>query len=838
MIAHRRIACRGGRPALALAVVASAAVLMLQAGSAVAQNVPVAENHPAEMAQWAPLGRAAFYRRLNLKVFLALRNRAELSTVLAAQQDPASREYHHWLTPEDFAARFGPKASDYNAVADWLVSEGFEVTSANPHRPYVAFSGTVSQAERLFGVTILSTADDRLFGNPADPAVPARFAGIIARIEGLDNLRRFVPLIQRHRQKDRAPVHRELSPLEIVSWANGSFTREPPFKLWAPNVVVDGYSPAFGPADIQTFYDETPLLNAGINGGNGKDCVAVVEDSNYTQAAVELFDTTFSLPAAAITNSFPTTDPGINSDESETLMDLEYAQAVAPNAPLRAYIGNSFNSIIDPIADGIQNAVSDDSCSAISVSFSPCGAANSYFTATLDPMFSQAASQGQSVFIAAGDYGAAGLVLNRRGECVAGSSRHVNEMAADPNVTGVGGTEFKPDFDAKGDDVGFVSEKVWNDAGGASGGGASAIFAKPAYQKGVTPSDNHRDVPDLALISSPDMPGVFLGDDASDPGSGCPPGQACINCCDGGTSLSTPLWAGISRVLAQVQGGRLGNLNPLLYHLGPVGKSAGVRYVTSGNNTFNGVTGFSAGPGYDQATGWGTSDIATLAKAFPTASPTPTPTPKPTPSGTLTLSSRAIAFPATGTGTTATASFSITNSGPGPLIGSIDASGLGSVFSLAAGTATTFNLSPGGAVTVVIQFAPTLPGTYAGSLTITSNDAKHSPSTVTVNGKAVSGTLSAPATLSFGAVSVNTKETKVLTIKNIGLGVLNGSLVTSALTAPFTALPASNSFQLKDGQTFPVPIQFAPTSKGNFTGKISITSNGGNQTVTVTGTGM
>jgi subtilase family serine protease len=833
MIAHHGIAGRGGRPALA--ILASVVILMLQAGSAAAQNVPLVENHPAEMAQWAPLGRAASYRRLNLKVFLALRNRAELDHLLAAQQDPASSEYHHWLTPGDFAARFGPQASDYKAVADWLVSEGFEVTSAG--RLYVAFNGTVSQAERLFGVTIASTADDRFFGNPEDPAVPARFAGVIARIEGLDNLRRYVPLIQRHR-RNRAPVNRELSPLEIVSWAGGSFTREPGFKPWAPNVAVDGYSPAFGPADIQTFYDETPLLNAGINGGNGRDCVAVVEDSNYARAAINLFDTTFSLPVAALTNSFPTSDPGINSDEGEALMDLEYAHAAAPNAPLKAYIGNNFDSIIDPIADGIQSAVSDDSCSAISVSFSSCGAPNSYFTATLDPIFSQAASQGQSVFISSGDNGAAGFVLNRHGDCVTGSSRNVNEIAADPNVTGVGGTEFTPDFDANGDDVGFVSEKVWNEGtdGGASGGGASAIFAKPAYQKGVTPSDTHRDVPDVALIASPDMPGVFMGDDASDQGSGCPPGQACINCCDGGTSLSAPLWAGISRLFAQIQGGRLGNLNPLLYHLGSAGKSAGVRDVTSGNNTFNKVSGYSAGPGYDQASGWGTLDIATLAKAFPTA--TPTPTSKPTPSGTLALSSRAVSFPATGTGTTATTSFSISNSGPGPLIGSINASGLGPAFSLAAGTATTFNLSANHSEKLVIRFAPTSAGADSGSLTITSNDAKHSPSTVTVSGRAVSGTLSAPAMLGFGVVSVNSKKTIVLTIKNTGLGELNGSLVTNALPAPFTASPGSNSFQLKDGQTFPVPIQFAPTSKGAFRGKISIDSNGGNQTVTVTGTGM
>ncbi len=845
MIDHQTMgmADRRGRAALAVAVVASVLVL-LGAGYAAAQSVALAGNHRAEMAQWTDLERAASYRQLKLKVFLTLRNRAELDELLAAQQDPASAQYHHWLTPASFASRFGPNADDSKAVADWLASEGFKVTPPKPQQLYVAFSGTVSQAERLFGVTIASTPDDRFFGNLENPAVPARFATVITRVDGLDNLRRFAPTIQRQQRHRVAAIGRESSPLKLAALVAGSFTREPRLGLQAPDVIVDGFSPAFGPADIQSFYDETPLLNAGVNGGSGADCIALVEDSDYERDAIDLFDTTFSLPSAVITNSFPTVDPGINSDEGETLMDLEYAHAVATNAPLKAYIGNDFHYIIDPIADGIQGAVSDNSCSMISVSFSTCSPPNSYITGTLDPLFSQAASQGQSVFVSTGDSGAAGLVMNRRGDCVNGTTRNVNEMAADPNVTSVGGTQFKPDFNADGDNVGLVAEQVWNGGinAGASGGGASTIFAKPAYQKGVTPADSHRDIPDVALIASPAMPGVFLGDVSGDPDSGCPHGQACISCCDGGTSLSTPLWAGASRLFEQIQGGRLGNLNPLLYRLGVAGKSAGFRDVTSGNNNFNGVTGFTAGPGYDQCTGWGTMDIAELANAFPTPTPTstakPTPTPKPTPSGTLALSSRTIAFPTTGAGTTTTTSFNITNSGPGMLTGSINASGLGSVFSLVAGTATTFNLSTSHSAKVAIQFAPTSPGTDTGSLVITSNDSKHSPSTVTVNGKAVSGTLSAPAALSFGVVSLNTTKTASLTFKNIGLGVLDGSVVTSALPVPFTALSGTGTFQLKDGQSSSVSIQFAPTIKGPFSGRVSITSNGGSQTVTVTGTGL
>src|SRR5208282_6082799 len=101
------------------------------------------------------------------------------------------------------------------------------------------------------------------------------------------------------------------------------------------------------------------------------------------------------------------------------------------------------------------------------------------------------------------DDGAAGLVFDPALQmCVPGSSRHVNEISADPYVTSVGGTEFQPDYDSSGNDSGFVAEQVWDEPlpisdpdypGGATGGGISAVFAKPAYQQGVTPTDGKRE---------------------------------------------------------------------------------------------------------------------------------------------------------------------------------------------------------------------------------------------------------------------------------------------------------------------------------------------------------
>ncbi len=323
---------------------------------------------------------------------------------------------------------------------------------------------------------------------------------------------------------------------------------------------------------------------------------------------------------------------------SKCLLDIEWAHAVAPGAAISVYIGNPATATIDPLTDAINQAVTDNKCGAISISYGFCGGPSSFYTGTLDPIFAKAAALGQSVFISSGDQGAAGIVLNSAGTaCVVGTSRNVSEMAASPNVIAVGGTEFKPDYSSS-NDSGNVPESAWNDSSGAGGGGKSKYFAKPSYQTSVTPNDGGRDVPDISYGSSPYSPGFYFGYDSG--------GTAIITCCIGGTSIAAPMWAGLSKLIAQARGGRLGNMNTRLYQLGALGNASqsGLRDVTSGNNTYNRVTGFSAVAGYDQVTGWGTADMATLVAAYPGASPTSTatpsasstPTPTPTPTRTPT----------------------------------------------------------------------------------------------------------------------------------------------------------------------------------------------------------
>ena len=609
--------------------VAAAASLVLIAAQALAQTAPQTENisltgnHPAEVENWRQSGWAEPDSQLVMHVKFATRNRAALNKLLSEQQDPKSPNYRHWLTPKEFTQRFGPSQSDLDAVSNWLASEGFEVRSSSLAKRNLEFAGPERLAERSFHALIGTFAGGHTYGNLSDPVIPAKFAEVIGSIEGLDNFRHSKPLL--HRALDgQSPLPSAVSEVPELRLAESfeQMHEDPslPGLSPVPETIV-GRTRAFAPSDIRTFYDETPLLNNGINGAGG-DCIAVVGDSDYLDAAVSGFDSQFGLPASNITRVLVNgSNPGINGDEAEALIDLEWSHAVASGAPQKFFLGS--------ITNGISAAVSDNTCSAINISFGFCGAGSGFYS-YMDSVFSQAAAQGQSVFVSSGDQGAAGLVVNSAGTaCVAATSRNVNEVAASPNVTGVGGTQFTPSYNGSGSDSGNVPESVWDESYGAGGGGASGVFGKPAFQSGPgVPSDGQRDVPDVAMIASPDHPGVFLGDDSG--------GSAVIDCCWGGTSLGAPLWSGISRLLSQANGSRVGNINSKVYSLAASkGAAAGLRNVTTGTNSYNGVSGFAAGSGYDQSSGLGTVDLATFVPAFigssaPTATPTPTPKPTPT----------------------------------------------------------------------------------------------------------------------------------------------------------------------------------------------------------------
>ena len=662
-----------------LACLATIALYLISAAQlARAQStVKLSGTVPFESLRLPTYGDLEATQNLALQIWFKPRNQGELNTLAAAQQNPGSPQYHKWLTPQEYTARFGVTQEDFDKVSRWLTSEGFQVTGGSPAQGFVKFNGSVASISHTFNTGISKfSADGTKFANATDPQLPAEYGGLVSSITGLNNL-----------FASKALSANPARPAEGALAARAIFNPAPSLKeplmlaslpaaspaVESPDVTIGGQT-SLTPNDFYSFYDEGPLKTAGVT---GTGCIAIVGDSDFNTTPIAAFNSQFGLPdnSGNITKILVDgTSPGINSDEIETLVDLEWSHAVAPGAAIKYFLGNGSSSTNGPIVDGIQGAVTNGACGVISVSFSLCGGSSSFYTTTIGNIITQAQIQGQTILVSAGDDGAAGAVFNGA-SCVTGTTKNVNELASNPLITSVGGTAFNA-----GSFTSHTTERAWNDTddpngsfagGGATGGGASIYFTKPTYQNGLTPNDNARDQPDVAFFASPNYPGAFVYQDPTTVGTNnCLQTStgACLQVY-GGTSLAAAAWAGVVNLLAQKSGANVGSINSKVYQSASAGQSAAGFYdITAGDNNFNGVAGFTARAGYDQATGWGTIDINNFVTAFvktPTASSSAMAAATAVPAATATATNTATPTP-TATGTpTPGAVVTVTTSGTG-----------------------------------------------------------------------------------------------------------------------------------------------------------------------------
>ncbi len=694
--------------AFRFAIVLLTALYGLTAARADAQQTAlVVGNHSPSIERLAASHPASTDQSLQMSIALNPSNRTALEALQAAQQDPSSPEYRQWLKRGEFDSRFGPDPAVRAAIVQWLTAAGFSVSQSKSTLWTIKFSGSVAQAEHTFATEIVSGDDGRYFANLSDPSIPADFAGEIGHIDGLDNLRGSASTM---RVVPGSPADSDLQSAVILNGRRG-----------------------FAPSDFYTFYDETPLLASGINGAGG-GCIGLIEISDFPTAGITNFDKAFALPAAKITRVIPSDsdNPGQNSRAGETMLDVEYSHAFAPGAPISVYIADpatSENNYILATVDALNAAVDDDNCTAMSISIESCGFPNSYYTGALHTTYMKASMQGQNVFIAEGDEGAAEFQFDpETGNCVVGTTRNVNELASDPLVTAIGGTQFKPVYSAAGNDVGFVAESVWNEPQftpkelGGGGGGQSIVWPKPAFQTPGTPNDGTRDVPDISMEAACVTPGAFSVFPGTKTGNQ-------VSCCACGTSIGAPIWAGISELILQSNGQQpIAPFNTRLYELGNMQNTAatGIRDVKKGNNNYNGVTGFQAVPGFDLASGWGTPDITKFVSAF---------------IDTTLVSAKLVITPPTlnfGKGTLKNATsaplpLTIKNpNGTGRVLVSITGQSAGSPFTVSQQCAKT--LLPGKSCVVKVTFKPVDTGILHSSQLTINDNAAGAPQTVLLMG--------------------------------------------------------------------------------------------------------
>ena len=515
--------------------------------------------------------------------------RQGLDQLLAEQRDPSSPNYHNWLTPEQYADRFGLSAADLARVAAWLRSAGFTIENTARGRDWIAFSGTAAQVESALHSSLhrYTIGGETHFAVANEPALPSELKPLIATIFGLND---FYP----------------------KSMVKPAYT------------AASGHSLA--PGDLATIYDINPLYQQGVDGAGQK--IAIVGESAVQLSDIQQFRSNYGLGAATVKLvqiGTPGTDPG---DQMEADLDLEWAGAIAPNATLIYVYGADAGS-------AALYAIDQNLAPVVSMSYGICEA---YVPPSAVPQYEAEAKKGNALGItwlaSSGDQGAAACDY---GVPVAVSGLAVNFPASVPEITAVGGTEFQ---EGNGNDwssvngthggsaVGYIPEMAWNDtipwyvsetgpSLSATGGGVSSLYPKPSWQVGPgVPLDGQRDVPDIALAAS----------DLHDPYNIVASGQTIQV---GGTSASAPVFAGMLTLLNQsLKQNGAGNINASLYGLALSSPSMFHDIVNNNNivpcepgtpDCDNNNFGYNAGIGYDPATGLGSVDTYNLVTGWSAA---------------------------------------------------------------------------------------------------------------------------------------------------------------------------------------------------------------------------
>jgi pseudomonalisin len=527
---------------------------------------------------------------------------SDLEQFLQDVQTRGRSDYHRWLNPQTFAQRFGVAAADIAAVRTWLESKGFRIDEVPVGARSIIFSGTIGQLDAAFAARIhrYRYRGESHLANAANPTIPKALAGVVVGFASLHDFR-------------HAPQH--VAPRIRPQYTSGGANY-------------------LGPGDFATIYDLVAPYAAGTT-GLGRS-IAVIGRSSVQTVDLSNFRSFFGLsstllPTYIYANSSATPPPVVAGDESESDLDLEWSGAVAPAATIK-FVTTASTKLTDGIDLASQWAVSNNIADVISLSYGGCESTGDVAggTTLYNQLWQQAAAQGTSVFVSAGDSGAAGCDTDSSATATHGLG--VNALCSSPDSTCVGGSEFSADIGnqstywsasntagTQASALSYIPEAVWNQSGTvpggselfASGGGASIYFAKPAWQLAAgVPSDWRRDVPDLALSASGAHDGYLIF--SSD---GFTTSTLVIV---GGTSAAAPAMAGVAALVAQMQNGRVGNFDPVLYGLAGLQVNGGApvfHLITSGNNSVPGQAGFSAttsDPTYNQATGLGSIDGAQL----------------------------------------------------------------------------------------------------------------------------------------------------------------------------------------------------------------------------------
>ena len=576
---------------VAIGLLASGTVIGLTAAAGAASAAPQG-RHPLDgsMPKWLhqarDMGASSTGQRMNFGVLLGMRDQAGAMDTLKAISDPASSSYGKWLTNAEFDARYAPAKSSVTAVQDWLRSEGFQVTKTLPSGMYVEASGSVSQVESTFGTSVhnYSYLGKNVHANNSQLSLPTGTpAAVTSAISGVIGV-------------DQGTALKHTADTEPGPPPGARYGVQPCSAYYAQKVASDKptaygkHQPyavcGYGPQQLQGAYGESALLKAGINGRGTTVAITDAYAAPTIYQDAQKYNLVHHQPLFK-PGQFSQIVPGPNDFQNEDLcgpqgwygeetLDVEAVHAMAPGAKV-VFVGatDCLSGLDTAWAETIDNHVADVITNSWTDGTDDIALLGTDYVEFYEQFSTEAALTGITVNFSSGDDGdhtAGGTDL---------ASKTVEFPADLPLVTGVGGSSV-----FIGSHRQWLGEYGWQSAystltngawdpappgdySSGGGGGTSQLFTQPWYQAGNVPasisqyysSTPMRAVPDIAMDADPNT-GMIVGETQV-----FPDGTYWDQYRIGGTSLSSPLLAGVVAVANQAHHHPLGFINPLYYRL-------------------------------------------------------------------------------------------------------------------------------------------------------------------------------------------------------------------------------------------------------------------------------
>jgi hypothetical protein len=688
------------------------------------EQVSVLPNHlplwaaPTNDVGAVPANRP--FESLTLVLARSPEQEAAFDQFLADQQNTASPDYHHWLTPVEVGQRFGLSDQDIVTITGWLQSQGLHVNWVAPSHIFIGFGGTAAEVGRAFQ-TEMHTYNvggvPRISVN-SDPKVPAALLPAIKAIRGLYTI-------------DEQPVH-HVSAVESAS----------------PQMTTSSGAHYIAPNDWDTIYD-VPVSYTGA----GKT-IGIVSWAHTNFADFDNFRSktgaTFANPVEVVPTAYGGIDPGpaltappsgsssTLGGQEEATLDVLRSGSVAPAATLLLVVSSPSGSN-DGIGADAQYLVGTTPVPAqvMSISFGACeSGAGSGGGAFWDSLFQTAAAEGISVFVSSGDSGASGCDAAFTAPPASPKANSPNYICSSAYATCVGGTQFADTVSPSTywsstngagylSALGYIPEGAWNESTtssvAASGGGVSTVIATPTWQTGtgVPSARTGRYTPDVAFSAS-GHDGYFACM-AAITGGGCVTSGGTFGfIIFSGTSAAAPGMAGVTALLDQKLGAAQGNLNPHLYSLAASAPAAfhDATIASSGvsgcslntasicnnsipNSTGGGAqAGFLLNTGFDEATGLGSLDVQVFLNDYGLSMSTPTVTVTPASSSVTTAQSLSVTATVAGGSGNPTPTGTVTLTGGGFTSPAITLSGGSATGNIPAGALAV------GSDTLTVSYSP------------------------------------------------------------------------------------------------------------------------------------